>query len=223
MLELRGVTYRHPGENHAALSAVDLRVAAGEIVGLTGPNEAGKSTLCLVAAGIAPGSVGGELEGEVLVDGASLEGLRAWEIASRVGIVFAEPASQLTGVNETVLNEITFGPLNLGCTAAEAMGRAERVVALLGLAALVERDPARLSGGQQQLLAIASMLAMEPRALVLDEPVAELDPDGRGLVGEALRSLARGGSAILVAEHDTHFLETISDRIVSIDAGRLVA
>ena len=222
MLELRHVTYRYPGERRAAVAGVDLRVGEGEIVGVVGPNEAGKSTLCLVAAGIAPAAIGGELEGEVLVDGVSLRGLRPWEVASRAGIVFADHASQLSGVNDTVSSEIAFGPLNLGLSAAEATRRGERAVARLGLAELVDRNPARLSGGQQQLVGIASMLAMEPRVLALDEPVAELDPDGRLLVGESLRSLARDGTAILVAEHDTDFLESICDRIVSITDGRLV-
>jgi energy-coupling factor transport system ATP-binding protein len=218
-LELRGVTYRYPGERRPALSGIDLRVAAGEIVGVAGPNEAGKSTLCLVAAGIAPGSAGGELEGEVVVAGTALRGLRAWEIASLVGIVFADPASQLSGIHEAVRDEIGFGPLNLGLAAAEAAARAERVMALLGVAALADRDPRRLSGGEQQLVAIASMLAMQPRALVLDEPVAELDPNGRRLVSETLRSLAGAGTAILVAEHDADFLASTCDRVVSIDGG----
>ena len=221
VLELRAVTYRYPGERRPALSDIDLQVAAGEIVGLTGPNEAGKSTLCLVAAGIAPGSAGGELDGEVVVAGATLRDLRAWEVAGRVGIVFADPASQLSGIHESVRDEIAFGPLNLGLAAAEAAARAERVMSLLGVHALADRNPRRLSGGEQQLVAIASMLAMQPRALVLDEPVAELDPDGRRLVGETLRSLARAGTAILVAEHDTDFLALTCDRVVSIHGGSL--
>ena len=220
-LELLGATYRYPGERRAAIDGVDLRVGAGEVVGLVGPNEAGKSTLCLVAAGIAPGALGGEMEGDTLVDGVSLRGLRAWEVASRAGIVFAEPASQLSGITETVRDEIRFGPLNLGLPAAEATARAERVLARLRLAALADRPPARLSGGEQQLVAIASMLAMEPRVLVLDEPVGELDPEGRRLVGEALRSLADAGTAILVAEHDTEFLASICHRILAIEGGRL--
>jgi energy-coupling factor transporter ATP-binding protein EcfA2 len=203
-----------------ALDGVSLTIRSGEVVGVTGPNEAGKSTLCLVAAGLAPGSAGGELAGEALVDGVSLAGLRAWEIATRVGIVFAEPAGQLSGVSDTVLAEVAFGPVNLGLPASESRARAERILERLGIAGLAERHPNRLSGGQQQLVAIASMLAMEPRALVLDEPVAELDPDGKRLVGETLRSLARAGTAILVTEHDLDFLGALCDRTVAIDGGR---
>ncbi len=223
MLVLRDLTYRYPGERRAALDGVSLAIGAGEIVGVTGPNEAGKSTLCLVAAGLAPASIGGELAGEVHVAGEPLRNLRSWEVAGRVGIVFAEPASQLSGVTDTVFAEVAFGPVNLGLPAAESRARTERALARLGIADLAERRPDRLSGGQQQLVAIASMLAMEPRALVLDEPVAELDPDGRRLVGESLRSLARAGTAILVTEHDLDFLGSICDRVVSTEAGRLIA
>lgn len=221
MLELRAASYRYPAVRRPALDGIDLSVGAGEVVGITGPNEAGKSTLCLVAAGLAPGSVGGELAGEVLVDGAALAGLRPWEVASRVGIVFAEPAAQLSGVAGSVFEEVAFGPVNLGCAAAESVARTEAALARLGIADLAGRAPERLSGGQQQLVAIASMLALAPRVLVLDEPVAELDPDGRRLVGEALRSLAGAGTAILVAEHDAEFLAAACHRVRRIDGGRL--
>ncbi len=220
-LELRDVTYRYPGERRPAIEGVSLAIGAGEIVGVTGSNEAGKSTLCLVAAGLAPASVGGELTGEVIVAGSPLAGLRAWEIASRVGIVFAEPASQLSGVSDTVLAEVAFGPVNLGLPATESRARAERSLARLGISDLADRRPERLSGGQQQLVAIASMLAMDSATLVLDEPVAELDPDGRRLVGESLRSLATDGTAILVTEHDADFLAGVCSRVLSIDAGRI--
>jgi len=221
MLELRGVTYRYPGSRRAALDCIDLVLGDGEIVGVVGPNEAGKSTLCLVAAGIAPGSVGGELTGEVLVDHSSLRGLRSWEAATQVGIVFGDPSSQLSGMNDTVFAEVAFGPVNLGLPATESRARTERALARLGIANLAERAPDRLSGGQQQLVAIASMVAMESRALVLDEPVAELDPDGRSVVGESLRGLARAGTTILLTEHDTDFLAAVCDRVVAIDGGRL--
>lgn len=221
MLELRGVTYRYPGERRPVLEGVSLAIRRGEIVGVTGPNEAGKSTLCLVAAGLAPASVGGKLAGEVLVGGETLAGLRAWEIATRVGIVFAEPAGQLSGVSDTVLAEVAFGPVNLGLLATESRARAEQTLERLGIADLADRHPNRLSGGQQQLVAIASMLAMASRALVLDEPVAELDLDGKRLLGEALHSLARAGTAILVTEHDLDFIGALCHRTLAIEGGRL--
>ena len=223
MLELRAVTYRYPGARLPALVEANLRVADGEIVGIVGPNLAGKSTLCLVAAGLAPASLGGELRGDVDLDGASIGDLATHELAGRIGIVFANPSSQLSGVAATVFEEIAFGPVNLGCEVADTVARTRDAMAALGIARLAERDPNLLSGGETQLVAIASMLAMRPRHLVLDEPVSELDPNGRRLVGEALRSIAGAGTGILVAEHDEAFLASIGTRIVEIDGGRLVA
>ncbi|MBI2780657.1 MAG: ABC transporter ATP-binding protein [Chloroflexi bacterium] len=220
-LELRGVSYRYPGYRRRALESVDLRVGEGAIVGLTGRNEAGKSTLCLVASGLAPASIGGELAGDVLVDGESLRVLRTHELAARVGIVFVNPASQLSGITGTVFEEVALGPVNLGLAVAETVARTRAALAAVAIEDLAERAPNRLSGGQTQLVAIASMLAMRPRHLVLDEPVAELDLEGRRLVVEALRALASGGTAMLVAEHDRELLAALDARIVTIADGRI--
>lgn len=220
-VELRGVSYRYAGYRRNALDAVDLRIGEGEIVGLVGKNEAGKSTLCLVASGLAPTSIGGELTGDVLVDGETLRGLRTYELAVRVGIAFASPSSQLSGITGTVFEEVALGPVNLGLAVSETVARTNAALASVGIDDLAMRRPEHLSGGQTQLVAIASMLAMRPRHLVLDEPVAELDPEGRRLVGEALRSIALAGTALLVAEHDLELLAALDARIVTIDGGRI--
>jgi len=222
MLELRGVRYRYPGFERRVLDGVDLTVGDGEIVGLTGSNGAGKSTLCLVAAGVAPGSIGGELEGNVLLDGRPLRGRRPWELASSIGLVLSNPEAQRTRIAATVFEEVAFGPMNLGLPVAETVDRVRRVLEALGIDRLVERDPGRLSGGETQLVAIASILAMRPRHLVLDEPVAELDPEGRRLVIDALRRLAADGTGLLIAEHDRDLLSELCTRVVAIEAGRIV-
>lgn len=214
VLNLRGVSYRYPAYRRRAIDGIDLSIASREIVGLVGPNDAGKSTLCLVAAGLAPGSIGGELRGEVSVGGGE-------PMAGTVGIVFASPSSQLSGTAGTVFEEVAFGPVNLGLSVAETVARTRAAMMAVGIDELAERSPKRLSGGQTQLVAIAAMLAMRPGLLVLDEPVAELDPGGRRLVGEALRSIARAGTAILVAEHDLDLLASLCTRLVALDEGRV--
>jgi energy-coupling factor transport system ATP-binding protein len=223
VIELRGVSYRYPGYRRPALRDIDLRFGDGEIVGVAGMNDAGKSTLCLVAAGLAPSSIGGELTGEVLLDGVPTAGRRPYELASEAGIVFSNPAAQLSGVAGTVFEEVAFGPVNLGYPATESRARALDALQLLGITELSNRHPTQLSGGQTQLVAIASMVAMRSRHLVLDEPVAELDPGGRELVTNGLRSLAGAGTALLVAEHDTELLHSICDRIITLEDGRIVA
>jgi energy-coupling factor transport system ATP-binding protein len=222
MLELRAVTYRYPGYARLALDRIHLAIDAGEIVGLTGPNGAGKSTLCLVASGLAPGSIGGELGGELRVDGERL-GRTASELAGRVGIVFSSPGAQRTGVAATVFEEVAFGPLNLGLPVADTVRRTRRALAALAIEDLAERHPDRLSGGQAQLVAIASMLAMRPRYLVLDEPAAELDGPGRACVAEAVRRLADEGIGVLIAEHDLGLLSDVGARVVALRDGRIEA
>jgi energy-coupling factor transporter ATP-binding protein EcfA2 len=144
------------------------------------------------------------------------------EFSTRVGIGFQNPATQLSGVTGSVFEEVALGPMNLGMTAGETVERTKSALATLGIEELAERQPRRLSGGQAQLVVIASLLAMRPAHLVLDEPTAQLDPEGTRLVGEALRRLAATGTALLIAEHKTDLLERLCSRILVIDAGRIV-
>ena len=224
MLRLSGVSYRYPGYANPVLHDVSLEVAPGEIVGVVGANESGKSTLCLVASGLAPGSIGGELTtGVVEIDGRGTTGRPLHELATEVGIGFQNPATQLSGVAGSVFEEVALGPMDLGLPARETVARTKAALAILAIDELAERAPRRLSGGQGQLVVVAALLAMRPRYLVLDEPTAQLDPEGTRLVGEALRRLAGTGAGLLVAEHKTDLLADLCDRVVVIDGGRLVA
>jgi energy-coupling factor transporter ATP-binding protein EcfA2 len=220
VLTLDNVTYRYPGAPRASLGGVSLTLGPGEVVGVVGPTESGKSTLCLVAAGLAPRSVGGMLVGQVAVDDRSLAGIPAGETAGLVGIAFA--GANLSGVCSTVYEEVAFGPMNLGFERAEVMTRTERALAAVGIPELAERDPEHLSGGQRQLVALAGVLAMEPAHLVLDEPTAMLDPAGTRLVGEAIATLAAAGASILIAEQKTDLLAGVCGRVVVLGAGSIV-
>lgn len=222
MLELRGVTYRYAGYAQAVLHDVDLALGDGEIVGLVGPNEAGKSTICLVASGLAPASIGGGLSGTLTIDGEPMAGRPIHELAQRVALGFQNAATQLSGVAGSVFEEVALGPMNLGLSVAETMERTHAALRTLCIEELAERQPLRLSGGQAQLVAIASLLAMRPRHVILDEPTAQLDPAGTRLVGEALRALAATGTALLVVEHKTDLLDGLCGRVAVVDGGRIV-
>src|SRR3954454_4641956 len=221
-LELSGATYRYAGYATEVLHEVDLRIGDGEIVGLVGPNEAGKSTLCLVASGLAPASIGGSVRGTVALDGESAAGLSTHQLAERVVVGFQNPNTQRSGIAATVFEEIALGPMNLGLPVDETVDRTREAIARLRLDDLIRRDPQRLSGGQAQLVGIASLLAMRPRHVILDEPTAQLDPAGTRLVGEALRALAAAGTSLLIAEHKTDLLDGLCSRILAIDGGRIV-
>lgn len=221
MLALEEVTYRYAGAPRPSLHDLSLQLADGEVVGLVGASEAGKTTLCLVASGLAPRTVGGTLTGRVLLDGEETASRPMHELAGRVGIAFASPATQLSGVAATVYEEVAFGPMNLGVPRPELIARTEEALNALQIQALADRDPARLSGGQQQLVAIAGLLALRPSHLVLDEPTAQLDPAGTAMVAAALNRLAANGASILVAEHKTDLLTHICSRVVALAAGRV--
>jgi energy-coupling factor transporter ATP-binding protein EcfA2 len=222
VLTLESVSYRYAGAPRPSLHDVSLVFAHGEVVGLVGASEAGKTTLCLVASGLAPRTVGGTLTGRMRLDGEDVSELAMHQLAGGIGIAFANPATQLTGVATTVYEEVAFGPMNLGLPRDEVIERTESSLAALRIEPLAARDPARLSGGQQQLVAIAGLLAQRPAHLVLDEPTAQLDPAGTRMVAAALARLASGGASIVVAEQKTDLLAAICDRVIVLEGGRVV-
>jgi energy-coupling factor transporter ATP-binding protein EcfA2 len=148
--------------------------------------------------------------------------LATYELAERVVVGFQNPNTQRSGISATVFEEVALGPMNLGLNIEETVERTWAALRLLRLEAIAERNPARLSGGQAQLVGIASLLAMRPGHVILDEPTAQLDPAGTRLVAEALRQLADAGTSLLVAEHKTDLLDGLCARMIVINDGQLV-
>ena len=216
MIALQAAAYRYPGAAAWALRPISLEVRPGEVVGVRGPNESGKSTLCLVASGLAPTAIGGELRGVVLVDGLPTSELRPHELARRCGMLFDNPSVQLTGLHRTVYEEVAFGPCNLGLPVADVHERTRAALDLLGIADLAGRHPQRLSGGEAQLVALAGLLALRPVHLVLDEPTSRLDPERSSRVAEAIARVAESGAGVLVAEHDEALLSRLCQRLVEL-------
>ncbi len=221
MLTLESVSYRYAGAARPSLRDIELSLADGEVVGVVGANESGKTTLSLVASGLAPRFIGGTLTGQLLIDGADVANKPMHELAALVGICFQNPQTQLSLVCDTVFEEVAFGAMNLGLDRREVALRTGSALSVLGIESLAERDPRRLSGGQIQLVAVAGLLAMRPRHLVLDEPTAQLDPAGKTLVANALAQLAKAGTAMLISEHDTTLLSRLCSRVVALGEGRV--
>lgn len=220
-LTLRRVGYRYAGAPRPSLLDIDLDLPDGTVVGLAGPSEAGKTTLCLVASGLAPRTVGGQIRGTITLDGEEVDAWPMHRLSQRIGIGFQNPTTQLSQVAGTVFEEVAFGPMNLAVPRDEVIARTWSALDALRIADLAERDPGRLSGGQQQLVAMAGLLAMRPEHLVLDEPTAQLDPAGTRLVADAIARLAADGGSILVAEQKTDLLADVASTVVVLDAGRV--
>jgi energy-coupling factor transporter ATP-binding protein EcfA2 len=221
VLVLEHVSYRYAGSTAPSIADVSLTLAPGEVVGVCGASEAGKTTLCLAASGLAPRAIRGELGGRLLIDGTDVTPTAMHGLVTQVGICFQDPATQLSGVCATAYEEIAFGPMNLGLPRHDVLARTEAALDALAIGPLALRDPSRLSGGQMQLVAIAGLLAMGPRHFVLDEPTAELDPAGSRLVADALERLVAGGASILISEQRTDLLARLCDRVVVLQAGRI--
>jgi len=211
-LEVKNVSFRYLPAADYALSRVDLSLSEGETVCLVGPNGSGKSTLLKIIAGLLSPS-----EGAVLLDGRTVtrEGLR-----SLVGYVFQNPENQIVG--STVIEDVVFGLENLGIPRKEMLRRANRVLECVKLHGLENRAPGTLSGGQKQRLALASILAMEPRFLALDEPTSMIDLKGKSEVLLILEELKRSGHGIVLATHDPGEM-SLCDRIILLDEGEIVA
>ncbi len=221
-LRFDALTVRYFGREVDALSAVDLALEPGELVGLAGRNGAGKSTLALAAAGFIPRVIRAQVSGDVLAFGRSVREEEGAPREQRVGIVFASPANQLSATKASVREELAFGLENMGVPREAMDGRIDATLDSLRIGHLAERFPFQLSGGEQQRVAIASILVMGMRVLVLDEPTAQLDPLSTRAVAELLEGLAADGVAVLVAEHDPDVLGR-TQRCAIIDAGRIVA
>lgn len=206
-----------------SLRNIHLELTPGRVLGVAGANESGKSTLCLVAGGLAPRVIGGRLEGSARIDGVDTAAIPPHELAQHCGLLFQNAATQLSNATTTVFEEVAFGPCNLGVPIPEVVDRVWWALRAVGVEDLAPRDPARLSGGQAQLVALASVLALRPRYLILDEPTSELDPAGTALVADALaRVAAETGAGILLVEHKTDVLARIADEVIVLAEGSVI-
>jgi len=211
-LVLRGFGWRHAGRKAWAVRGLDLRIAHGERVLLLGASGAGKSTLLAALAGLLPED-SGESEGSVEIDG--LDPRKARE---RVGLVFQDPQTQLVMARSG--DDVAFGLENRGVPAGEIWPRVDAALARVGFPYPRDRPTAALSGGEQQRLALAGILALRPGLLLLDEPTANLDPEGAALVGEAIERLCAGRTVVMAVHRLS--LARRADRVVVLEEGRVV-
>ncbi len=211
IIELQGVTFGYPG-GPPVLRDLDFALCPGQRIGIMAPNGSGKTTLFHLIMGLVK-----PLSGQVSVFGRALREEKDFaEVRRRIGLLFQDPDDQL--FSPTVLEDVAFGPLNLGKTKAEAAAIARRTLAFLGLTGFEERITFKLSGGEKRLVSLATVLAMEPEVLLLDEPETGLDTRTRTRLMEILLGL---DIAFILISHELEFLAAATNIIYTMDAGRI--
>ena len=212
IVEVRNVIFAYP-DGTEALKGVSLSVGQGEAVALVGANGAGKSTLLLHLNGYLTPT-----RGEVIIGGAALTRETAAAVRRTVGMVFQDPDDQL--FMPTVAEDVAFGPLNAGLAPDEIERRVTTSLERVGMGHLRSRPPYKLSAGEKRAVAIATVLAMSPEVLVMDEPSSNLDPRGRRRLIDQLRSFEH---ARIIATHDLELVVEVCSRVIVMDGGHIVA
>jgi energy-coupling factor transport system ATP-binding protein len=219
-VEIRNVVFTYDGTAAPALRGIDLTLKPGEMVGVMGASGAGKSTLAKCLNRLVPAFERGEFNGTVRVQGRALDGARVSDVSPLVGMVFQDFEAQLLSTN--VALEVAFTMQQIGMPREEIAARIEPALAAVGLNGFAHRDPTSLSGGEKQRLAIASVLALRPGVIVLDEPTTDLDPEGKAEVFALIRQLREQGLSLIVIEHEAEELRGC-DRLLLLREGRVVA
>jgi len=219
-VSVQGVTFTYHGAGRPALRAVSFVQSAGEMIGVMGASGAGKSTLAKCLNRIVPEFDDGDFRGTISIAGEPLEHLRVCDVAPKVGMVFQDFESQLFSTN--VAHEVAFAMEQVGMDRAEMDRRIIPALEAVGLRGFEHRDPMSLSGGEKQRLAIASVLALRPSVIVLDEPTTDLDPEGRAEVFELIARLRAQGLSLIVIEHESEELRA-ADRIMVLREGEIAA
>ena len=217
MLEVRNIKYSY-NKDYQALKGVSLKVEEGQMVALLGKNGAGKSTLFLHLNGIYEPD-----EGQVFIEGEELkyDKKSLLKFRQKVGIVFQNPDDQIFA--PTVEEDVAFGPLNLKLPMEEVQKRVTEALARVGMSGYEKTAPHHLSGGQKKRVAIAGILAMKPKIMVLDEPTAGLDPQGVTALSNLLKELNDEGITVIISTHEVNLVPTYAEKVFVLVDGELVA
>ena len=222
MIELKNVSFKYELQEEKTIKNLDLYVRQGEFVGIIGKNGSGKTTLCNIIRGIIPDFVQGEITGNIIIDNKNINDIERGEMAELVGFVFQNPFSQISGIKKTVFEEIAYGLENLGVEREEIRQRVTDVIRLLKIEDLQDKNPNELSGGQSQRVAIASIIVMNPKVLIFDEPTSQLDPLGTEEIFDILKLLKSQNKTIILVEHKIDLIAEYADRVVVMDNGEII-
>ncbi|MDY6827283.1 MAG: ABC transporter ATP-binding protein [Bacillota bacterium] len=215
MLSVKGLSFHYP-DSEPLFEDISFSLQAGEALGIIGPSGCGKSTLALALCGIIPHRIEGRIEGDVFILGEDIRKLTLPQIATRVGIVFQDPETQL--FLPQIIYELAFGPENL-CLPREKITRVvNETAALTGLESLLAQHPYEISGGQQQLVALSAVLCLDPSLLILDEVASQLDQESSARILSIVQQLKHKGKTVVMIDHNLKRLQ-LADRILVMGFG----
>jgi len=221
IIEVRDLWYRYPGISEPALKGLNLEIEKGEFVLLTGPSGCGKTTFCRCLNGLIPHFYNGDLRGEVIINGLSIRENTINKLATHVGLIFQNPDNQIFAL--TVEKDVAFGLENLGIEKNEMLKHIDWALDRTGLKEMRQRATYELSGGQKQRLAIASILAMKPKIIVLDEPTSFLDPIGAEKIFKVLQALNKEDRiTIILIEHRIDLAARYVNRVILFNDGKII-
>ena len=222
LIELQHINYRYPLTSDLTIKDLSLKVEPGEVLGVIGSNGSGKTTVCNIMRGFIPAFYKGELEGKVIFEDKPLDTSNLGRLAQKIGYAFQNPFTQMTGVKYTVYDEIGYGLENLSVPREEANEKVEQVIKLLNLEKIRNQNPYDLSGGQKQMVALASVIVLDPELIILDEPTSQLDPSSTLAVYNIVKNLKKQGKTIIIVDHKVDLLAQVCDEIAVIQDGQLV-
>jgi energy-coupling factor transporter ATP-binding protein EcfA2 len=221
VLEIDDLSFRYPEAPRDAVSHFELRIPEGAIVALAGQSGCGKSTLLRAVNGLIPHMYSGAYSGDVRVSGVSVKSTEMRELSQKVGFLFQNPENQIFMF--TVERDVAFGLENIGVPREEMRQRVDEALRLLDISDLAQRAPHELSDGQKQRVALAGVLAMRPKLVILDEPTSLLDPRTAGELVDLVSRLRRElGTTFVVVEHRLDLLVRVADRLVVMHDGKKV-
>ncbi len=221
-LKLENVNYKYPLEEKNTLKNINIEIKKGEFWAVIGKNGSGKTTLCNILRRFVPDFYKGELTGKITLEGKELKDYSQKEIVQKIGFVFQNPFTQISGVKNTVFEEIAYGLENLGIEREIIISEVEKILKLLEIERLRDKNPYNLSGGQKQRVALASIIAMNPDILVIDEPTSQLDPKGTEDIFKIINLMANEGKTIILVEHKLELIAEYAENILVLDEGEII-
>ena len=220
--KIENVNYKYPLEEKQALKNINIEIKKGEFWAVIGKNGSGKTTFCNMLRRFVPDFYKGELTGKIMLEDKELKDYSQKELVQKIGFVFQNPFTQISGVKDTVFEEIAYGLENLGLEKEEIISRVEEILKLLEIEKLRDRNPYDLSGGQKQRVALASIIAMNPDILVIDEPTSQLDPKGTEDIFKIINLMANEGKTIILVEHKLELIAEYAENILVLDEGEVI-